>query len=314
MSVGRAPSQTKTSPPPSPSLLVTVGEDLPNQPVLKVWDIAKEDKKTGSVKCLTTLTVQNGANRKDGFPTSAFALLPDLSQVVVGFANGSVTIIRGDLIHERGTKQTTIYESEEPVTNLCIRFPSTLFISTTNRIVTMSIAGKIQGQAPRTLENMGCAVGCMAYDVETGEVIVAREDAIYTYRPHGRGPSFGFDALKGGIEVAGDYLALTCPPRSGSSALERMAGDEILETTKFVILDPDLRFVAHVENSLAGIRFVFREWGDLYILDADGKVIKTCYKTTISPLLTSNVFRSTAIMRKHYSRNSRFCTSAIYTY
>ncbi|KAI5291018.1 hypothetical protein KEM54_006646 [Ascosphaera aggregata] len=279
LSAVQVPSQQpKASPVPSSlstPLLVTIGEDLPNLPILKVWDTTREDKKTGSVKCLTTLTIQNGGNKNGGgFPTSAFASLPDLSQVVVGFANGSVTIIRGDLVHERGTKQTTIFESEEPVTNLSIRLPTTLFISTTNRILTMSIAGKIQGQTPRTLENMGCAVGCMDYDSETGDIVVAREDAIYTYRPHGRGPSFGLDALKGGIKVAGDYLALTCPPRTGTGALERMAGDEIMETTKFVILDPDLRFVAHVETMLAGVRFVIREWGDLYILDADGKVYR----------------------------------------
>ncbi|KAI5285420.1 hypothetical protein KEM55_000667, partial [Ascosphaera atra] len=171
-------------------------------------------------------------------------MLPDVSQVAVGFANGSVTLIRGDLIHERGTRQTTIFESEEPVTGLSIRLhPSpTLFISTTNRIVTMSIVGKVQGQTPRTIENMGCAVGCMTYDEDTGDVFVAREDAIYTYRTHGRGPSFGFDAPKDEIKVFGNYVALICPPRSVDMhpALERLRGDELFNTTKFVILDPDL--------------------------------------------------------------------------
>ncbi|KAI5292012.1 hypothetical protein KEM52_006685, partial [Ascosphaera acerosa] len=286
---GRAAAAKKAadapSPPPPPPLLLSIGEDLPNLPVLKVWDTAKEDKKTGGPKCLTTVAVSNGGGRKGGFPVSAFAFLPDLSQVVVGFANGTVTLIRGDLIHERGTKQTTIFESEEPVTNLCIRLPSTLFIATTSRVLTMSIAGKVQGQTPRVLENMGCAVGCMAYDRETGEVVVAREDAIYTYRPHGRGPSFGLDAPKGSLTVAGDYLALSCPPRSSSAAgagagsLARVVGDEFLETTKLVVLDPDLRFVAHVENLLAGVRFVFKEWSDLFVVDADGKLYRYHEKT-----------------------------------
>ncbi|KAI5285419.1 hypothetical protein KEM55_000666, partial [Ascosphaera atra] len=52
------------------SLLLTVAEDLPNQPVLKVWELDKEDKKTGNPKCLTTLTVQNGHRQ---FPVSCLA-------------------------------------------------------------------------------------------------------------------------------------------------------------------------------------------------------------------------------------------------
>lgn len=42
------------------SLLVTIAEDLPNEPVLKVWALDKLDKKTGAPRCLSTVTVQNG--------------------------------------------------------------------------------------------------------------------------------------------------------------------------------------------------------------------------------------------------------------
>lgn len=42
------------------SLLVTIAEDLPNEPVLKVWALDKLDKKTGGPRCLSTVTVQNG--------------------------------------------------------------------------------------------------------------------------------------------------------------------------------------------------------------------------------------------------------------
>lgn len=42
------------------SLLVTISEDLLNEPVLKVWALDKTEKKTGSPKCLSTLSLQNG--------------------------------------------------------------------------------------------------------------------------------------------------------------------------------------------------------------------------------------------------------------
>lgn len=42
------------------ALLVTISEDLSNEPVLKVWALDKIEKKTGAPKCLSTLGIQNG--------------------------------------------------------------------------------------------------------------------------------------------------------------------------------------------------------------------------------------------------------------
>lgn len=41
------------------SLLVTIAEDLLNEPVLKVWALDKSEKKTGSPRCLSTTSIQN---------------------------------------------------------------------------------------------------------------------------------------------------------------------------------------------------------------------------------------------------------------
>lgn len=41
------------------SLLVTIAEDLLNEPVLKVWALDKSEKKTGAPRCLSSLSVQN---------------------------------------------------------------------------------------------------------------------------------------------------------------------------------------------------------------------------------------------------------------
>ena len=42
------------------ALLVTISEDLSNEPVLKVWALDKTEKKTGAPKCLSTLGIHNG--------------------------------------------------------------------------------------------------------------------------------------------------------------------------------------------------------------------------------------------------------------
>ena len=50
------------------ALLVTIAEDLSNEPVLKVWSLDKIDKKTGAPKCLSSLGIHNGRKQ---FPVSA---------------------------------------------------------------------------------------------------------------------------------------------------------------------------------------------------------------------------------------------------
>lgn len=54
------------------SLLVTIAEDIPNEPVLKVWALDKPVKKTGLPTCQSTLSIQNG---RKPFPVRLPALL-----------------------------------------------------------------------------------------------------------------------------------------------------------------------------------------------------------------------------------------------
>ncbi|RMJ20880.1 vacuolar protein sorting protein [Aspergillus sp. HF37] len=240
------------------SLLLTISEDLSNEPILKAWALDKPEKKTGAPSCLSTVSVQNARRR---FPISAFTALDDLSQVAVGFANGSVTIIRGDLIHDRGARQRIVFESEEPITGLEAQNGATsvLYISTTSRILALIISGKGQGQPARVLEDTGCGVGCMSPDRESEGVLIAREDAIYTYGPRGRGPSYAFDSPKSSINLFRDYVALVCPPKVGASnsdSLPRFGvsqADEVYNTATFTLLDTDLKFIAHSESLVSDI-------------------------------------------------------------
>ncbi|GLA28294.1 hypothetical protein AnigIFM63326_005865 [Aspergillus niger] len=261
------------------SLLVTITEDLPSEAALKVWALDKSEKKTGAPRCLSTTHVQNARRM---FPVSAFAALDDLSQVAVGFANGSVTIIRGDLIHDRGARQRIVFESEEPITGLVVQSGpvSTLYISTTNRILALVISGRGQGQPARVLDDMGCAVGCLSLDRDTGDVLVAREDAIYTYGPHGRGPSYAFESRKDSITTFKDYVALVCPPRDTTAKPDTLRNmgvgqaDDIFKTTTFTLLDTDLKFIAHSESLVSSVKNIFVEWGDLFLLTTDGKLYR----------------------------------------
>ncbi|KAF3025668.1 hypothetical protein E8E14_013787 [Neopestalotiopsis sp. 37M] len=262
------------------SLLVTVAEDLSNEPVLKVWALDKPVKKTGLPTCLSTLNINNGRKQ---FPISAFTAEDDLSQVAVGFANGSVTLIRGDLIHDRGTKQRTVHDSEEPVTG--VEFVSeakvtTLFVATTARLLKVVVNGRGQGQPAKTVEDSGCAVGCMTLNKKTGDIIVVRDDAVYYYNLDGRGLCFANDGTTTLAATYQNYVALVSPPASSkngdSDNLRRRFGsggaDTLFSVSNFTLIDPTLQIVAHTQALISKPQALFEIWGDLFILTLDGKI------------------------------------------
>ncbi|KAF2679976.1 vacuolar protein sorting-associated protein 11 [Lentithecium fluviatile CBS 122367] len=265
---------------PGTALLVTVAEDLSNEPVLKVWALDKLEKKTGIPRCQSTLTIHNGRKQ---FPISAFAALDDLSQLAVGFANGAVTVVRGDLIHDRGARQRTVFESEEPITGIEFREGNitTLYIATTGRILTLVISGRGQGQPAKSLDEYGCGVGCMAVDKTTRDVVVARNDAIYYYGQHGRGPPYTYDGEKKMIAVFKDYVVMVAPPKSNvmprSNPLRALGiggADDVFNTSTLTLLNTELRFVAHQEQISSQVKAVVSEWGDLFVLTMDGKIFR----------------------------------------
>ncbi|POS86620.1 vacuolar protein sorting protein-like protein [Erysiphe pulchra] len=258
-------------------------EDVTNEPVLKVWTLNKPVKKTGLPTCQSTLSIQNG---RKPFPITSVAIMEDLSQLAVGFGNGSVTIVRGDLIHDRGAKQRTVFESEEPITGLEIRDESrtmTLYISTTSRIVKLIIMGRGQGQTARTVEDTGCAVGCMTLDKNNSDIIIAREDAIYYYAVDGRGPCYAYDGPKNLVATFKDYVALASPPTTSSKAkntnsnYRRFGGsqaDGLFNTSTFTLLDTGLKLIAYSESLVSQVKYLFTIWGDLFALMQDGKIFR----------------------------------------
>lgn len=209
-------------------------------------------------------------------------MLENLSQLAVGFGNGAVTVIRGDLIHDRGAKQRTVFESEEPITGVEFREgpKTTLYLATTGRILTLTITGKGQGQPAKVLEDTGCGVGCMTFDGANGDIVVVRDDAIHYYGINGRGPSFAYEGPKQLVSIYGDYVALVSPPKDATptkgNALRRAFGgnraDDLFSATTFALLDTDLKFIAHTENLVNQVKALFIEWGDLFVLTLDGKV------------------------------------------
>ena len=237
----------------------------------------------------------------------------------MGFANGAVTVIRGDLIHDRGAKQRTVFESEEPITGVQFREGSkltTLYLSTTGRILTLVISGKGQGQPARVLEETGCGVDCMTVDKRTGDIVVVREDAIYYYGVNGRGSCYAYEGPKKLVDIYRDYVALVSPPHTGRSDTLRRFGNDAVEdmfnTTTFTLLDTDLKLVAHSEKLVSQVKSLFIEWGDLFLLTLDGKVYAGEYVPSGARLTMSPSY--IAIGRRRYNRSLRYSINATYMF
>ncbi|KAI9728147.1 MAG: hypothetical protein M1828_004608 [Chrysothrix sp. TS-e1954] len=264
--------------------LVTVAEDLSSEPVMKVWALDRTDKKTNSPVCLSTTSIQNGRRQ---FPITSFAALDDLSQLAIGFANGSVTVVRGDLIHDRGAKQRTVFESEEPVTAVDFREGNTtaLYIATTTKVLTLIISGKGQGQPARTIDEQGCAFGCMVIDQQSKDVVIARDDAIYYYGLHGKGSRFAFDGQKSVISTSKDYIVTSYPSSSSSLAGSSLASFSNGSAKKsdsssiITVLNVDFHVIAYSAGLQADVQNCFSVWGDLFVLTADGKMWRYREKT-----------------------------------
>lgn len=202
-----------------------------------------------------------------------------------------MAVIRGDLVNDMGAKQRVVHESEEPVTGLELSYSATtkdttLFVSTTNRIIRLVVSRRGQGQPPKTVEDAGCAVGCMATGREPGEIVVAREDALYYYTADGRGPPRAYEAPKSKVAVYGEYVALVCPPaeartRDAEPMRKRFGGaaEALFNASTFVLLEPELRVVAHTESLISPVKALFEIWGDLFLMTQDGKVHRYREKT-----------------------------------
>jgi hypothetical protein len=118
----------------------------------------------------------------------------------------------------------------------------------------------------------------MTLDKEAGDILIAREDAVYTYGPRGRGASYAFESPKTSIDAFRDYVALVCPPKAGTSKSDPLRkytaspAEEIFGTTTFTLLDTDLKFIAHSEALVSPMKRIFMEWGNLFLLTTDGQV------------------------------------------
>ncbi|KAJ1981576.1 Vacuolar protein sorting-associated protein 11 [Dimargaris xerosporica] len=235
---------------PEANVLITVNEPTHNHaapPVVRVWHLDRIFKSNYQPHAVSLQLYPDTP-----FPVTTLAILPSLSQMALGFANGMVVHIRGDLSRERHLKHAAIHQASEPITGLQLvrepdatvpsqapdvdihwqrnkppgRLPTAgssvvLFVTTTTQIVAIDTthAGR---ETKTVLDQEGCPLhGCFAN--QRAELVVAREEAIYFYTSEGRGPCFVFESIKQAVQGFRDYvLILSDSGRDAPRGLDRL--------------------------------------------------------------------------------------------
>ncbi|EDO40102.1 predicted protein, partial [Nematostella vectensis] len=148
------------------NILVSIGEDEAGiNPLVRVWNLDKPDK-LGNPVCCQMLRAIPG---NKPVAVSCLAVLENLTQMAVGFADGSVVVYKGDITRDRHSKQRLIHQDKHPITGLGYRqtgASTILFVVTQETLLSYNLSSK-------------------------------DHRALYFYQPDGRGPCLAFEAFTG---------------------------------------------------------------------------------------------------------------------
>lgn len=261
------------------SILVSIGEDeVGINPLIKVWNLDKTDK-MGNPLCLRITRAIPG---NKPIAVSCLAVYETLTQMAVGFADGSVVVYRGDVTRDRHSKSRVIHQDKHPVTGLAyknIQNNIIMFVTTSHSVIAYNISQKDHREV---LDIHGCGAKCSVLSDISQEsqfvFVVARTEALYFYQPDCRGALLPFEGEKQMISWHRGYLVVI------GNDMKRIPGQGSSKAMNLVtIYDVQNKFVAF-SGPIPGVVDVLSEWGSLYILTADNTLYHFQEKDTQTKL------------------------------
>ncbi|OZJ06318.1 hypothetical protein BZG36_00723 [Bifiguratus adelaidae] len=272
------------------NVLVTIGEESRDTPpIVKLWDLERKDAKSAASidghpapVCTRTLKMQHV---EKGAYVTTFAVLDNLSQLAIGFSNGSALLLRGDIGRDRSVKQKLVTESSiHAITGLGFddrdKHPI-LYIVTSRKI---SYYNTSESRDPIKLDDQGCALNCAISNEHTKEMVLARNEAIYFYDQTGRGACFAYDIPKSSVTYyKSNYLVIVTPPAATPAPvhLSKDTRSEISlrptnglasfqDRTKVTIFDTANKFVAYVGEFDSQILGILGVWNTPWVVGSNG--------------------------------------------
>ncbi|TID28649.1 hypothetical protein CANINC_002353 [Pichia inconspicua] len=253
-----------------PSFLVTFAERQGHPSYMKLWDLkkVKEKLKIGKFNhnssFVSSCQITQGSNN---FPLTCWDISEDRSMFVFGFSNGSIVLVRGDLVHDRGSRQRVIYESNDPVSFVSFKDEYTLFVTTFSKTFTLSTSGKNNRSIERLLDEEGADIGCASRF--QGSLLVARTNCLQMYNSKGKTTALNLDIPKKRCFVYNDrYIA--CISQNTSDIAE----SNVFSNHKLILLDTKHQFIVFNQSIPSSLLEFFKCWNDLYAVLLDGSLLK----------------------------------------
>lgn len=289
------------------NLLVTLAEKQGSPAVIKVWDLNKIlllekvpnlDENTIH-KYVTKVLVHDG---NDAYPISCFTFNDYLTCIAVGYTNGRVLLVRGDLLRDRGSKQRLVYESVDPITGIHFnKVEDVLYVTTTSKIITVLTTGRNDGKPLRVLSNsLGASLGCSDLESRLSMLIVANTEGFQYYNHVSRAQVINFSLEKKQIlRLFKDYLLVICPIEETSSSTKKTL-------TRIIILDlknMHISFNLTVPNLMVSHAFISSADNNVFLLSTDGVLYKLHEKPVnqqVEIVLQRNLFSIALALAEQY--------------
>ncbi|KAF8725005.1 Zinc-finger, partial [Rhizoctonia solani] len=275
-------------------ILVTVGEESSSRlPQLKVWDLEHLDNKAAN-STQPTLLRSAAIKTTQPHPVMCIALTSSLSHLALAMGDGTVLLYRHfDQSLFSGSAlakpKPAMDGSGEPVTGLGFNDPNEagetfLFIVSTTHVYSLPVGPKAKSQSPTVVDEIGTDLGCAAMHPTTGQMVVAKKEALYMCGPSVRGRSYAYEGEKTAAYVHGHYVITVSPPITATADSShptvrnfaaRLFGASVkppgstepnpaedLESagpdiSRVAVLDPELAFVAWRGAVSGGVKAVF---------------------------------------------------------
>lgn len=262
------------------NLLVTLAEAQGMPAVIKVWDLNKITQLSPSTvndddamkhKFVTKVLVHEGDN---SYPVSCFAFNDSLTCVAIGYTNGKVILVRGDMLRDRGAKQRVIYESIDPITGIHFnRFEEIIYVTTISKVLTVLTTGRNQGKPHRVLsKNQGVDLDCSDLEYRSSKLITGNTEDLKFFNHVSRSSVINFNVPKKKIlRLFKDYLLIVCPIEETSD------GGTSKTLTRLLILDlknMHISFSLTIPNLTISHVFASNNDNNVFLLSTDGVLYK----------------------------------------
>lgn len=272
---------------PNSNLLITLAEKQGAPSLIKLWDLTKivhlVEEEEYKFKFQAQAKISNGDN---SYPISCFEFNYDLTCLGIGYTNGKVIIVRGDMLRDRGTKQRLIYESHDPITGLHFNTSEDLlYVTTTSKVLTIQTNGRNQGKPTKILSNnLGVDLYCSDIDLASQNLIVGNGESLLFYNHTTKLNTLPFKCAKSKVYKVQttnnenkNYLCLISSYDEDIDGVNQNKKKKLI--TRVIILDlhnTHISFNLMIPNNF--ISHIFEMQKNLYLLSNEGMLYKISEK------------------------------------